>query len=208
MQAFHELPNTLPIFPLSNAVVLPGGHLPLNIFEPRYLNMIEDAMQSHRLIGMIQPQDDNPNPKLYKVGCAARVTRYEETSDGRLEISLAGLCRFEIKDQLATTRGYQLVVPDWSQYNIDYKANNELDSITKFWFFNALRSHFKPENMEINWKIMEKLSTEKLFNTLFYLLEISDADKQLLIEMDTLEQRVKAIVGIFNNKSKESIVQH
>ncbi len=100
MQQFEQLPDTLPVFPLTNAVVMPGGHLPLNIFEPRYLNMLQDAMERHRLIGMIQPRDESPNPDLYSVGCAARITRYEETNDGRLEVSLTGLCRFEIKEEL------------------------------------------------------------------------------------------------------------
>lgn len=208
MQAYDELPNTLPIFPLANAVVIPDAHLPLNIFESRYLNMIEDSMKSHRLIGMIQTKGDSSDPELYNVGCAARITRYEETSDGRLEISLSGLCRFEIKEQLTTTRGYRLIVPNWSNYELDYHEHELIDSITKFRFLNALRSHFKPDKMEINWNVMEKLSIDKLFHTLFYLLELSDADKQILLEMNTLDQRLKAIIAMFGDNSKESNVQH
>ena len=208
MQAFKDLPNTLPIFPLNNAVVTPGGHLPLNIFETRYLNMLHDAMQNHRLIGMIQLRDDNPNSELYTVGCAARVTRYEETSDGRLEVSLAGLCRFEIEEELVTTRGYRLIVPNWSKFELDYKENETPDSATQLSFLNTLRHHFKPAHMEIDWQIMENLSTEKLFNTLFYILDLSDTDKQMLIEMDTLEQRVKAITAILGNNNQEDFIKH
>ena len=115
MQAYDQLPDTLPVFPLPNAVILPGGYLPLNIFEPRYLNMLEDAMASHRLIGMIQPRDDNTQPALYQFGCAGRISRYEETRDGCLEIMLSGLCRYEIKQEITTTRGYRLIIPDWSK---------------------------------------------------------------------------------------------
>ena len=208
MQAFEKLPDTLPIFPLTNAVVIPGGQLPLNIFEARYLNMIQDAIESHRLLGMIQPRDDDKNPTLFNVGCAARITRYEETNDGRIEISLEGLCRFEIKEELVTTRGYRLVVPDWGKFEIDYSAANEPNSAAQFTFLNSLRHHFKQANMDIDWKVMEKLSTESLFNALFYFLDLSDEDKQMLIEMDTLEQRVKAITAILDGNNQETVVRH
>ena len=112
VQPFEQLPPTLPVFPLSSAVVLPATNLPLNIFEPRYLNMVQDAIESHRLIGMIQPRYDTANPGLYQVGCAGRITRYAETNDGRLEIALTGLCRFTIGEELSTTCGYRLVKPD------------------------------------------------------------------------------------------------
>ena len=118
--ATYQLPDVLPVFPLANAVVLPGGYLPLNIFEPRYLNMVQDAMEGHRLVGMVQPRDDSTKPELYQVGCAGRVTRYYETQDGRLEIVLSGLCRFRIGEELSTTRGYRLIKPDWSEFEIDY----------------------------------------------------------------------------------------
>lgn len=208
-QTFDRLPDTLPVFPLTNAVVMPGGQLPLNIFEPRYLNMIQDAMDNHRLIGMVQPREEGDNnPELYNIGCAARITRYEETNDGRIEISLMGLCRFEIKEELITTRGYRLIVPNWSKFEIDYEEQTEPDSATQFSFLNILRSHFKQTNMEIDWKIMEKLSTESLFNALFYFLDLSDEDKQMLIEMDTLNQRIKAITAILDSSSQETRTHH
>lgn len=208
MQTFENLPNTLPVFPLNNAVVMPGGQLPLNIFETRFLNMIQDAMESHRLIGMIQPRDEGESPKLYKVGCAARITRYEETNDGRIEISLAGLCRFETEEEIVSTRGYRLIVPNWSKFEIDYNDHDEPDSATQFTFLNTLRSHFKQTNMDIDWKVMEKLSTENLFNALFYFLELSDEDKQMLIEMDTLGQRIKAITAVLDSSNEQTHIQH
>lgn len=208
MQHFEQLPNTLPVFPLANAVVMPGGHLPLNIFEPRYINMLQDAMENHRLIGMIQPRDESPKPDLYKVGCAARITRYEETNDGRLEISLTGLCRFEIKDEIVTTRGYRLIVPEWTKFAIDYEQQSEPDTVTQKLFINTLRAYFNQTDMKLDWEVMEKLDAENLLNALFYFLNLSDEDKQMLIEMDTIEQRIKAISAILESNSKTSEIRH
>ena len=208
MQAFEKLPETLPIFPLTNAVVLPGGQLPLNIFEGRYLNMIQDVMKSHRLIGMIQPRDETNNPKLYEIGCAARVTQYEEMVDGRLEITLTGLCRFEITEELVTTRGYRLVIPNWSKFEIDCEAQGEPDNATHLSFINTLRNHFSEAEMQVDWEVMEKLDTEDLFHTFFFFLRLSNTDKQMLIEMDTLEQRIIAIVAILGSNNQDYETQH
>ncbi|MGK0272559.1 MAG: Lon protease-like protein [Cocleimonas sp.] len=214
MQTFEQLPNTLPIFPLNNAVVMPGGHLPLNIFETRYLNMLQDAMQSHRLIGMIQPLDKNNDSELYQVGCAARVTRYEETNDGRIELSLTGLCRFEIQEELKTIRGYRLIVPNWSRFNIDFedsedaKYYEEYDSSVKSSFISALQSYFNQTEMKLDWEVLEKLSTENLFNALFYFIEIADADKQMLLEIDNLQSRIKALTAIIESNFKVTQVSH
>jgi len=209
MQTFEKLPHTLPIFPLSNAVVMPGGQLPLNIFENRYLNMIQDAIESHRLIGMIQPVRNNEKAELHHTGCAARITRYDETKDGRIEISLTGLCRFTIIEELVSTRGYRLIVPNWSKFKIDYEDYERPDTATEFAFLNILRSHFKQLNMDIDWKLMEKMSIEDLFNALFYFVDISDQDKQMLLEMDTLSQRIKAITAVLDNtNNKETQIKH
>ncbi len=208
MQHFEQLPNTLPVFPLTNAVVMPGGHLPLNIFEPRYINMLQDAMENHRLIGMIQPRDESPKPDLYKIGCAARITRYEETNDGRLEISLTGLCRFEIKDEIVTTRGYRLVVPDWSKFSMDYEEQAEPDAVTQKLFINALKAYFNQTDMKLDWKVMEKLDAENLLSALFYFLNLSDEDKQMMIEIDTVEQRIKALTAILESNNKISEIRH
>ena len=208
MPTFDKLPNTIPIFPLASAVVLPGGQLPLNIFEKRYLNMIEDAMENHRSIGMIQPRDDTENPELYEIGCAARITRYEEISDGRIEITLTGLCRFEIKEELITTRGYRLVVPDWSKFEIDFEEPDDLDSATHLSFLHTLRNHFSGSEMQIDWQIMEKLNSSSLFNTFFYFLRLSNTDKQLLIKMDTVEQRVIAIIAMLDSSNQDHGLKH
>lgn len=208
MQAYDQLPDTLPVFPLPNAVILPVGYLPLNIFEPRYLNMLEDAMSSHRLIGMIQPRDDNPQPALYQVGCAGRVSRYEETRDGRLEIMLSGLCRFAIKQEITTTRGYRLIIPDWSNFSSDYEEQQQPDPQSTLSFNGMVRSYFKQNNMDADWGLLEKLSVEELVNSLINYLPLSIEDKQMLIETDTLVNRITVFTAILESDSTESGVKH
>ena len=207
-QDFEQLPDTLPVFPLTNAVVLPGGFLPLNIFEPRYLNMVQDAMESHHLIGMIQPRDDSAKPELFAVGCAARIVRYLETDDGRLEILLAGLCRFTIEEELSTTRGYRLVKPDWSNFAIDYADVGEPTDIEKTQFKTALRTYLEDIDMQADWKNLEKLTSEELINSLAGVLPVNAADKQLLIEADTLAHRLTAFTAILEDHNQVSGVRH
>lgn len=206
MQDYNKLPNTLPIFPLNNVMVMPGGHLPLNIFEPRYLNMLQDAMESHRLIGMIQPRNAHSDNELFDIGCAARITRYEETNDGRLEISLTGLCRFEVKEELTTTRGYRLVVPTWDKFKVDFEEEDILSDSNKS-FVNALKHYFNKTKYELDWQAMEKLSPEDLFNSLYYFIDLSAADKQMLLEIDTTNQRIKALTALLSNVDA-NIISH
>lgn len=207
-QRFELLPNTLPIFPLPNAVVLPGGLLQLNIFEPRYLNMLKDAMRGDQLIGMIQPENDETPPALFKVGCAARVIRYEETSDGRLEILLAGLCRFEISEELSSMRGYRLVSPNWDRFEHDYNASPPCDSQTSLLFKAALRSFFKEKDVDVDWDTIEQLSHETLVNNLIGQLPISVTDKQLLLESNTVENRVKSFIAILEGSQDADMARH
>ena len=127
---FERLPATLPLFPLSGAVVMPGCQLPLNIFEPRYLNMVFDAMGSERLIGMMQVEPAGPVPqgsKLYAVGTAGRIVSLSETQDGRLLIVLSGVCRYRLSGEIPTTRGYRRATVDWEPYRIDYDADQTMN---------------------------------------------------------------------------------
>lgn len=208
MQPFEQLPPTLPVFPLSNAVVLPASNLPLNIFEPRYLNMVQDAMGSHRLIGMIQPRDDTANPDLYQVGCAGRITRYAETNDGRLEIALTGLCRFTIQEELSTTRGYRLVSPDWSTFAGDYHEPVEVSDQDNTRFTSALRAYLSANNMEADWSVLEQLDTEALTNSFVAVLPLGVEDKQLLVETDGLANRLRAFTAILEGHAENSGMCH
>ncbi len=208
MQQIEQLPDTLPIFPLANAVVLPGGQLPLNIFEPRYLNMIQDAMETHHLVGMIQPRDDSNQAELFQVGCAGRITRYQETYDGRLEIVLTGLIRFRVIEELTTTRGYRLIKPEWSEYIPDLNEVSEPDEQDKSEFNTALRSYLDINQLEADWSMIEKLTSEQLTNSLVSMLPLSDTDKQMLIETDTLAHRLRAFTAILEGNNLVSQVQH
>ena len=197
IQTFDKLPTTLPVFPLARAVVLPGGELPLNIFEPRYLNMVQDAMSSHRLVGMIQPVDDQRVPKLYPIGCAGRITRYAETADGRLEIVLSGVCRFRIVDEMRTTRGYRLVRPDWSPFAGDYHPipvpGHAIEQ-----FHCALKGYFERVGMNPDWKVLVALSAEQLASNLVAALPLDVAEKQLLLEATDLPERLALFTSLLS----------
>ena len=208
MQSFERLPQTLPIFPLGSTIMFPGGNLPLNIFEPRYVNMLQDAMRSDQLIGMIQPRDDSEKSPLHRVGCAGRVTRYEEDYDGRIEIVLTGLCRFEIQEELTTTRGYRLVVPNWSKFESDYEVQEPASEIAKVSFITALKRYFVENNMEADWGMLDKLDTEELANSLFSFLPLGAEDKQLLVETDNFADRLTVFTAVLDSSRNESSTLH
>jgi Lon protease-like protein len=200
-QSFDQLPSSLPIFPLSNAIVLPGGHLPLNIFEPRYLNMFKDVMKDAQLIGMIQPKDSQPQgsetpPPLFDVGCAARVTRYEETSDGRLEVMLTGLCRFSVQKEIPSIRGYRVIVPDWASYELDYDGSESVSQENRMLLNGSLRQYFTYKNLDVDWGSFSQVSTETLLNNLIAQLALAPEDKQILIETPDLANRVKSFCAL------------
>ena len=123
---FDTLPDILPIFPLSGVLLLPHGQLPLNIFEPRYVAMVEDALSTHRMIGMLQPKNDN---EIYQTGCAGKITEFTEMPDGRYIINLSGICRFKIFDELETLKGYRRARPDWQPFEGDLKIPKSLGTI-------------------------------------------------------------------------------
>lgn len=207
-QNFDQLPNSLPIFPLNNAFVLPGGFLPLNIFEPRYLNMLNDAMKTDQLIGMIQPRDDNVVPNLYDVGCAARITRYEEIGDGRLEIVLTGLCRFSIDKEIPSIRGYRVVAPNWSDFRYDFAQVEDINPENKLLLNGALRLYFTKKNIDVDWDSFAKVPAETLLNNLIAQLALESADKQILLEMPDLSARVKSFCAILETQKTQGGQTH
>ncbi|MEJ2464364.1 MAG: LON peptidase substrate-binding domain-containing protein [Candidatus Thiodiazotropha sp.] len=187
--AFDHLPTTLPIFPLEGAVVMPGAQLPLNIFEPRYLNMVQDALASHHLIGMIQPET--------QTGCAGRISAYQETTDGRIEIVLSGVCRFDILQELATTRGYRMVVPDWSRFATDYEFPRFDKRRQQRHFFTELDHYLQAKELEIEEAIIHKLPFARLLNVLTTLLPLHHHDKQAIIETVSFDERYKLLISQF-----------
>lgn len=213
-QTFERLPATLPIFPLPNALLTPGGRLPLNIFEPRYLNMVEDVLKSDKLIGMVQPKPqptnirDAAHPKVFEIGCAGRITDYCETHDGRIEIVLSGLCRFAVKEELDSTNDYRLILADWSAFKQDYSAIIEPSPAIMASFTSVLKSFLEGQDMPADWDIFTKLSTNSLISSLINVLPIDTSDRQILLEADTLESRVRAFTAILAGSVSDSQTRH
>lgn len=207
-QSFEQLPSSLAIFPLSNAVVLPGSTLPLNIFEPRYLTLLKDVMRGDQLIGMVQPKSNETVPTLFKVGCAARVTGYEETWDGRLNIVLTGLCRFSIKNEIPSIRGYRVIEPDWQDYALDCAEEVDIKQENKLLLNGVLRQYFTNKNFDVDWNSFADISSETLLNSLIAQLALSPEDKQMLIETQQLDARIKSFCALLEMDSRVSDSSH
>jgi Lon protease-like protein len=208
---YEQVPQTLPIFPLPGAIVMPGNELPLNIFEPRYLNMVSDALSTHRTIGMIQPAaDSRDDQQLCRTGCAGRITQYRETTDGRIEMVLSGVCRFDLGEELPTTRGYRLIVPDWSRFSSDYVDQDDKLRAQHDPLIQTLKRYFEAEKLEADWTMLERFSTVRLMNSLSMALPLSDADKQVLLETVEAAERLYAFTALLHNKlqDNEPVVRH
>ncbi len=200
---FDALPATLPIFPLAGAIVLPRTELPLNIFEPRYLKMVEDALGSHRMIGMIQPDPSARNDAaVYRTGCAGRITQYRETSDCRIEMVLTGVCRFDVGEELPTTRGYRMIMPDWSRFADDYVEHDEVLRPRHAQLIESLKHYFDVNDLEADIPMLERLPTARLVDSLVLALPLESAEKQMLLEsvsaMERLENFVALLEGDFD----------
>ncbi len=205
LPTFDELPKTLPIFPLESAVVMPGADLPLNIFEPRYLNMIADALATHRMFGMVQPdpsRHDSPVP-VYRTGCSGRITSYKETDDGRILIALTGVCRFDIEQELATTRGYRVVVPDWSRFRLDFKTEQDEIIADRLRFLGVLRRYFRQKNLDTDWQSLERMPKVQLVDTLTTLLPLESASKQAILEAIEPADRAAALFAALEMSLEE-----
>ena len=203
MPNFDHLPHTLPIFPLENAVVMPKSDLPLNIFEPRYLNMVQDALASHHMFGMVQPDPSgkgSPTP-VYRTGCAGRITSYRETADGRILLVLSGVCRFEIREELATTRGYRTIVPDWSRYALDLETQNGTPLVDRNRFLGVLRRYLKVRDLYTDWDSLEKATDLQLIRSLTTLLPLEPADKQAILESMEPSDQADALLTILEMSS-------
>ncbi|MEY6432769.1 LON peptidase substrate-binding domain-containing protein [Thioalkalicoccus limnaeus] len=204
---FADLPTELPIFPLAGAVVMPGVQLPLNIFEPRYLNMVEDALASDRLIGMIQPRPDTgdqDSPELHRVGCAGRITSYSETNDGRIILVLTGVCRFLVDRELEPRRDYRRVRPDWGPFAIDYREP-ETGWSDQDGFLASLRAYCDLRRVEIPWDDVKRMPAQDLVNLLCAHLPLEPEDKQALIETLDLKDRARLMRGLMDMAAASSM---
>lgn len=197
---YDQLPETLPVFPLPGAIVMPGNELPLNIFEPCYLNMVNDALSTHRMFGMIQPDPDTGNDsRLCRTGCAGRITQYRETSEGCIEMVLSGVCRFDLDEVLPTSRGYRLAVPDWSRFTNDYTDQENSLPEQHDRLLHILKSYFAIKGLQTDWRQIEQLPTVKLLNTLTMALPFNEQDKQLLLEALEPEERLFTFMTLLDS---------
>ncbi len=205
--AFTDLPAAIPLFPLAGAVVLPGVQLPLNIFEPRYLRMVTDALASNHLIGLIQPTSEtllDEAPELHRIGCAGRITSYSETPDGRIILVLTGVCRFAILHELEQRNGYRRARVDWSPFAIDYQ-DDPRPIVDRPGFLRALRTYCSHNGIEVPWDDIDRLSDQDLVNLLCAHLPLSPEDKQALIESQQTAERAQLMRGLLEMESASNL---
>lgn len=194
-----DLPQKLPVFPLPGALLLPRADLPLNIFEPRYLEMVSDALSGERMIGIIQPRDDNDTaerPELMKVGCAGRITSYAETPDGRMLVTLTGVSRFSIKSELAVDTAYRQVVANFKPFAIDLVMDLGAADVNRPALLTAFKDYLTANNMSADWSEINAASTEVLVNTLSLLAPYPASEKQALLEAPDLKTRADVLVAL------------
>jgi len=194
-----DLPQKLPVFPLPGALLLPRADLPLNIFEPRYLEMISDALSGERMIGIIQPRDDSDTaerPDLMKVGCAGRITSYAETPDGRMLVTLTGVSRFSIKSELAVDTTYRQVVANFKPFAIDLVMDLGAAEVNRPALLTAFKDYLTANNMSADWSEINAASTEVLVNTLSLLAPYPASEKQALLEAPDLKTRADVLVAL------------
>ncbi|MGB9368919.1 MAG: LON peptidase substrate-binding domain-containing protein [Xanthobacteraceae bacterium] len=196
-----DLPQVIPVFPLPGALLLPRGQMPLNIFEPRYLAMIDDAMADrHRLIGMIQPDTAHPGPEdkpnLYKIGCAGRITQLAETGDGRYLIELTGVARFRIENEAAVLTPYRQCGVNFHVFADDFVARKGETAVDRKALLKALAGFLKANKLNADWEGIEKAPNEALVNALAMMSPYGAADKQAMLEAPDLKMRAEILVAL------------
>ena len=195
-----NLPDIIPVFPLSNFIFFPKTTVPLNIFEKRYLEMINDSMSGDRIIGMIQPKEQNKQkPTLYLIGCAGKITSFNETEDGRYLIALSGISRFKILDEIKSDDLYRKCKVDFSDFTEDFnKSKEKLNFSDLRLIFQNLKSLFDKEGYIINWKELEKEDLNETLNALAMASPFSLEEKQILLEAKNIGERRKKLEEILN----------
>ncbi len=192
-----DLPDTIPVFPLPGALLLPRSRLPLHIFEPRYLAMIEDTLKtSGRLIGMIQPREGNKGADLHTIGCAGRLTAFSETEDGRYMITLSGISRFRVLSEVEGFTPYRRCNVSWAGFDRDTGPAEQDPGLIREKFFPILRSFFESEDLRTDWDSLEEADDELLINSLSMLCPFDPEDKQALLEAPSLETRRETLVTL------------
>ncbi len=196
----HQLPDTAPIFPLSCALLLPRGELPLNIFEPRYLAMVDAALAADRIIGMIQPlpgeADDESRPsKLFPIGCAGRITRFSETGDGRYLITLTGVCRFRVVEEQPSLAPFRRCRVSYGEFMSDLDAGAGERAVNRVGMIDMLRRFADASKLEVDWASIHAAPTETLVNALAMMSPFGANEKQALLEAPDLKSRADLLIA-------------
>ena len=200
MEKYKRLPKIISVFPLSNFVIFPNTSVPLNIFEPRYIEMIDNSMKTDRIIGMIQPKKQKDGiPQLYNVGCAGKITNFNETEDGRYLIVINGISRFKILKEINNNKPYRECEISFDEYIEDTKENyNEIKFTDLELIFKNLKTLFKKKGYSINWKELEKQSLDQTLNALVMASPFSLEEKQALLETININKRKIELEKILN----------
>ncbi|MGF1552963.1 MAG: LON peptidase substrate-binding domain-containing protein [Paracoccaceae bacterium] len=193
-----DLPETLPVFPLPGALLLPRARLPLNIFEPRYLAMLDDTLKTeHRLIGMVQPfVDSGTPPKLHRIGCAGRVTSLSETEDGRYLIALKGISRYRVRAEVDGFTPYRRVKADWSDFHEDLDPEEEAADLDRKAFLGLLKRYFDSARLSSDFDAMQDADAELLVNSLAMMCPFSVEERQALLEAPRLSDRLETLTAL------------
>ena len=195
-----DCPPVIPVFPLPGALLLPRGQMPLNIFEPRYLAMVDDALRTDRVIGMIQPDAEGGaspmSPKLYRVGCAGRITQFAETGDGRYLLSLTGIGRFRVMSELATTGAYRRCQVSYDDFAIDFTARAGEEAVDREGVLRALRDFVDSNDLKVDWAGIEEAPNEALVNALCMMSPFGVREKQAMLEAPDLKTRAEILVAV------------
>jgi uncharacterized protein len=198
----EDLPDVIPVFPLPGALLLPRGQMPLNIFEPRYLAMTEDALRSgDRLIGMIQPDAAHPGPdknkpKLFGIGCVGRITQFAESGDGRYLIQLTGVARYRIEQELDVTTPYRQCRVSYHPFIDDFTARKGEEAVDREALLRALTAFLKANNLKADWEGIESAPNEALVNALAMMSPYDAAEKQAMLEAPDLKTRAEILVAV------------
>jgi Lon protease-like protein len=195
-----DCPEVLPVFPLTGALLLPRGQMPLNIFEPRYLAMVDDALKSHRLIAMIQPEVEGNGsaaaPPLTRVGCAGRITQMGETGDGRYILTLTGVARFRVEEELTVLTPYRQCRVDFAPFAVDFRARAGEEEVDRVRLVASLRQFVEAYDIKVDWRGVEQAPNEALVNALCMMCPFGGPEKQALLEAPDLRTRAEVLIAI------------
>ncbi len=196
----EDLPAAIPVFPLEGALLLPRGEIPLNVFEPRYLQMVDDSLRGHRLIGIVQPEgesdSESPRPALYACGCAGRLTAFGESGDGRYLITLTGVARFRIVEELNVDTPYRQCRVDFEPFRSDFEPGEGEEEVDREGVVRTLRNFAKAHELTVDWRGIDDASNEALVNALSMMSPFGPREKQALLEAADLKSRAEVLIAI------------